>query len=70
MPTLAAFRRLLELRRKREGLRACRTAWLFSVTVREYRELEAGDRLSTLDTHDRVSRSFGWPGSRSGTGDG
>jgi hypothetical protein len=30
--------------RKREGLRECRAAWLIGVTVREYREIEAGDR--------------------------
>lgn len=37
------------------------TAWLFCVTVREYRDLEAGDRLPTLEIYERVSSYFGWP---------
>jgi hypothetical protein len=43
MATLAAFPKMLELGRRREGLRICRAAWLLGVTVREYREFEAGD---------------------------
>jgi hypothetical protein len=33
------------------GLRVCRAAWLFAVTVREYRELEAGEHLATLEVY-------------------
>jgi hypothetical protein len=33
------------------------------MTVREYRELEAGERAPDFDTCDRIDRIFGWPGS-------
>jgi hypothetical protein len=36
-------------------------AWYLGMTVREYRELEAGDRLPDFDTVDRIDRLFGWP---------
>jgi hypothetical protein len=52
---------MLERGRKREGLRVCRAAWLFGVSVREYRELEVGDRTPRLDAYDRISSYFGWP---------
>jgi hypothetical protein len=42
MPSLAVFPKMLERGRKREGLRVCRAAWLFGMTVRECRELVAG----------------------------
>jgi hypothetical protein len=47
MPTLAAFPVMLKRGRKREGLRVCRAAWLLGVTIREYREIEAGERWPT-----------------------
>jgi hypothetical protein len=31
------------------------------VTVREYRELEAGTTPPDWDTYDRISELFGWP---------
>jgi hypothetical protein len=61
--TLAAFPKMLEHGWHREGLRVCRAAWLFGLTVREYREIEAGDRMPPLDTYDWISSYFGWPGS-------
>jgi hypothetical protein len=61
MRTAAAFPRMLERGRKRERLRVCRAAWLFGICVREYRELEAGEHLPTLETYERVSSFFGWP---------
>ena len=42
---LAAFPSVMRRDRKREGLRVCRAAWLLGVSVREYRELEAGERF-------------------------
>jgi hypothetical protein len=39
--SLAAYPTMMQRDRKREGLRVCRAAWLVSVTVREYREMEA-----------------------------
>jgi predicted transcriptional regulator len=47
--------------RKREGLRVCRAAWLIGVSVREYREIEAGDPMPSLDTYQRISELYGWP---------
>jgi DNA-binding XRE family transcriptional regulator len=45
--------------RKREGLQGCRAAWLIGVNVREYREIEAGDRTPSLDTYQRISELYG-----------
>ena len=59
--TLAAFPAMLERDRKREGLRVCRAAWLVGVSVREYREIEAGDRMPEPGTYERISELYGWP---------
>ena len=61
MATLAAYPAMMELYRKREGLRVCRAAWLIGVSVREYREIESGDRKPSLDTYERISELYGWP---------
>jgi hypothetical protein len=47
--------------RERWGMREAEAAWRFGVTVREYRELEAGTRWPTFDTFDRVCKLYGWP---------
>jgi hypothetical protein len=44
-----------------KGLRICRAAWLLHVSVREYRQLEAGDRFPDSDTRDRICKLYGWP---------
>jgi len=59
--SLAAFPSMMERDRKREGLRVCRAAWLIGVSVREYRELEAGGRFPDSVTWERMCRVFGWP---------
>jgi hypothetical protein len=46
---------------KREGLRVCRAAWLLGISVREYRELEAGERFPTFETWDRICKLCRWP---------
>jgi transcriptional regulator with XRE-family HTH domain len=61
MPSLASFPSMMRRDRKREGLRVCRAAWLIGVSVREYREIEAGDRMPSLDTYQRISELYGWP---------
>jgi hypothetical protein len=61
MPTLAAYPGMMQRARRREGLRVCRAAWLLGISVREYRELEAGERWPDSDTWDRLCRLFGWP---------
>jgi predicted transcriptional regulator len=61
MPTLAAYPGMMQRARKREGLRVCRAAWSIGVSVREYREIERGDRTPSLDTSERISELYGWP---------
>jgi len=58
---LAAFPSMMERDRKREGLRVCRAAWLIGVSVREYRELEAGERFPDSVTWERICELYGWP---------
>jgi hypothetical protein len=61
MPSLAAYPSMMQRDRRREGLRVCRTAWLVGVTVREYREMEAGDRVPDFEVWDRLCGLYGWP---------
>jgi hypothetical protein len=37
------------------------TPWLLGVTVREYPEIEAGERGPDMKTFERMSEGFGWP---------
>ena len=66
MPTLAAYASMMERDRKREGLRVCRAAWLIGVSVQEYREIMAGDRMLSLGTYRRICKLYGWPQTLSG----
>ena len=50
---------MLRTDQKRWGLRVCRRAWLLGVSVREYRELEAGARFPSPDTYDRMCELYG-----------
>jgi hypothetical protein len=52
---------MMERGRRREGLRVCRAAWLLGISVREYRELEAGERFPDPVTWERMCQLFGWP---------
>ena len=61
MATLASYPGMMQRDRKREGLRVCRAAWLIGVSVRDYREIEAGDSMPSLDTYRRIADLFGWP---------
>jgi len=61
MPTLASYASMMQRDRKREGLYVCRAACLIGVSVREYREIESGDRMPSLDTYRRISELYGWP---------
>jgi DNA-binding XRE family transcriptional regulator len=61
VPSLASFPSMMERGRKREGLRVCRAAWLIGVSVREYGEIEAGDRTPSLDVYQRICELYGWP---------
>jgi hypothetical protein len=51
VPTLAAYPGMMQRARKRERLRVSRAAWLVGVSVREYREIEAGDRTPSPGTY-------------------
>jgi DNA-binding XRE family transcriptional regulator len=51
---------MMQRAQKREGLRICRAAWLVGVSVREYREIEAGDRMPSLATCQRIFELYGW----------
>ena len=55
------FAQMLQRDRERWGLRVARASWLFGVTVREYRELEAGTVKPSFDTYSRIVGLFGWP---------
>jgi hypothetical protein len=61
MPTLAAYPGMMQRARKRDGLRVCRAAWLAGVSVREYREIEADDRIPSPGTYERISELYAWP---------
>ena len=52
---------MLEHERKRAGWSAGRAAWELGVSIREYRELEAGVRSPSFETWDRISKLFGLP---------
>jgi hypothetical protein len=58
---LASYPSMMQRDRKRLGLRVCRAAWLVGVTVREYRDLEAGDALPAPRVYERMRDLFGWP---------
>jgi hypothetical protein len=61
MPTLASYATMMQRDRKREGLRVSWAAWLVGITVREYREIEAGDRTPSSATYRRISELCEWP---------
>jgi DNA-binding XRE family transcriptional regulator len=61
VPSLAAFPAMMQRDRVRQGLRVCRAAWLIGVTVREYREIEAGERDPDFETWRRMCDVFNWP---------
>jgi hypothetical protein len=63
------FAGMLERDRKRCGFRVCQVAWHLGVSVRQYRELEAGTRLPTFETWDRMCKLYGWSQSFVGGGE-
>jgi transcriptional regulator with XRE-family HTH domain len=55
------FRKMLEDDRRRAGWSMGQAAWRLGVSVREYRELEAGEGWPNGETFDRICRLYGWP---------
>ena len=52
---------MLEDDRRRAGWSVGEAAWRLGVSVREYRELVAGERSPSFDTWDRICKLYGWP---------
>ena len=42
-------------------MRESRAAWRFGVSVRQFREFEAGMRSPSFETWDRICKLYGWP---------
>jgi hypothetical protein len=63
VPSLASFPAMMQRDRRREGLRKCRAA-LADRSLRPgvHREIEAGDRMPSLDTYQRNSLRAVWVG--------
>ena len=47
--------------RKRAGWSMGQAAWHVGITVREYREIEAGERVPSWETWDQICKLYGWP---------
>jgi hypothetical protein len=60
-PSVTMLSDLLRKDRERSGLSVGQAAWHLGVRVREYRELEAGERWPDWTTYDRIAAAFGWP---------
>lgn len=58
---MAMLPTMLEEDRKRAGWSAGQAAWRQGVSVREYREIEAGERWPNWETWDRICGLYGWP---------
>lgn len=58
---MAMLPAMLEHDRKQAGWSVGQAAWRLSVIVREYREIETGERVPAWDTWNRICRLFGWP---------
>jgi transcriptional regulator with XRE-family HTH domain len=52
---------MLEHDRKQAGWSVARTAYELGVSIRDYRELEAGERSPNWEEFDRICTTYGWP---------
>jgi transcriptional regulator with XRE-family HTH domain len=55
------FTDMLKRDRERWGMSEAQAARRFGVTLRAYREIEAGERFLEFDTYDAICKLFGWP---------
>ena len=51
---------MLEQDRKQAGWSVGQAAWRLGVSIREYREIEAGARSPDFETWDRICKLYGW----------
>ena len=58
---------MLEDDRRRAGWSVGQAAWRLGVSIREYRELEAGERSPNFETLNRICELHGWPQTFVGT---
>ena len=58
---MAALALMLADDRRRAGWSVARAAFELGVSIRTYRELEAGERLPSFETWDRMCKTFNWP---------
>jgi hypothetical protein len=56
---MAMLPTMLAQDRKRAGWSVGQAAWRIRVSVREYRELEAGARSPSFETWDRICKLYG-----------
>jgi hypothetical protein len=52
---------MLEHDRKQADWSVGQAAWRLGVSIREYRELEAGAQAPSFETWDRICKLHGWP---------
>jgi hypothetical protein len=53
--------KMLEQDRRQAGWSVGQAAWRLGVSIREYRELEAGAPWPDWETFDRICKLYGWP---------
>ena len=53
------FADMLQCDRQRHGFTVGQVAWRLGVTVREYREIEAG-AFPSFEVWDRICKLYGW----------
>ena len=58
---MAMLPKMLAQDRRQAGWSVGQAAWRLGVSVREYRELEAGTRSPSFETWDRICKLYGWP---------
>jgi DNA-binding XRE family transcriptional regulator len=52
---------MLKQDRQRAGWLVEHAAWRLGLTIRDYREIEAGAHSPSFETWDRICKLFGWP---------
>ena len=58
---MAMLPTMLEHDRRRAGWSVARAAYELGVSIRAYREIEAGERSPNWEEFDRICKTFSWP---------